>query len=180
LLAILRAHHAYKKKLSNKFLTVWSTITQESQSNGQQSSSTLLKEGNLYQKRKSQSWWRRIVDSAKSKKNKNDSTRSKSAEECKDLWTIWKKRKTLKHISSASQTTKLERHPTRVQLLRTLLANLVLKLTKTLMSLSGMISVWVVDYFTLAVRDQSTKISESNVSQTTTILVIKKRKVAMV
>lgn len=76
--------------------------------------------------------------------------------------------------------TKLERHPTRVQLLRTLLANLVLKLTKTLMSLSGMISVWVVDYFTHAVRDQSTKISESNVSQTTTILVIKKRKVAMV
>ena len=106
--------------------------------------------------------------------------KSKNAEECKDLWTIWKRKKTLKRISSGLQTTRLGHHPIKVQQLKTLLANLVLKRTKTLMSLSGMINVWVVDYFTHAVLDRLIKISENNVYQTTTILAIKRRKVATV
>ncbi len=123
---------------------------------------------------------KKIVDSAKMRKKKNDLMKSKNAEECKDLWTIWKRKKTSKRISSALQTTRLGHHPIKVQLLRTHLANLVLKRTKTLMSLSGMINVWVVDYFTHAVLDRLIKISENNVFQTTTILAIKIRKVVTV
>jgi hypothetical protein len=79
--------------------------------------------------------------------------KSKNAEECRDLWIIWRKRRTSKRISSVLQTMKLEPLPTRVQLLRILLGNLVLKLMKTPTSLNGKTNVWVVAYSTHAVPD---------------------------